>query len=188
MIKEIIFDCFGVLTQDGWTAVLKKFATDENREQLSDLNKTVDKGLISFKEFVASVSEICGASEDELLTYLVKSYYPEDDVFEYIRQLKEQYRIGLISNISAPIEQYLPTAPVELFDEQTLSYQAGVIKPAKEIFEIHLAKTGTRPEEAVFIDDREANAEGATVAGLHGVWYKNLEQLKTELKELGVDT
>lgn len=186
MIGEIIFDCFGVLTQDGWTTVLKKFATDENREQLSDLNKTVDKGLISFNEFVTSVSDLCGATKDELLTYLVNSYYPEEEMFEYIRQLKKQYKIGLISNISAPIEQYLPTAPVELFDEQTLSYQAGVIKPAKEIFQMHLAKTGVKPEEAVFIDDREVNAEGAKSAGLHGIWYKNLKQLKEELEKLGV--
>lgn len=166
---------------------MKLYANDENREELSYLNHSVDKGSISFEEFVEKVAHILGVSKDEILKVLVRSYYPEEGIFEFIRQLKKEYKIGLISNVSSPISDYLPKEYVEnLFDEETLSYQAGVIKPSKEIFEIHLAKSGVKPEEAVFIDDREANAEGAKQAGLYGIWYKNLDQLKEELEKLGV--
>lgn len=187
MIKEIIFDCFGVLTQDGWSKLLAQYGNDENREELSYLNKSVDRGIISFDEFDTKVAELAGISREEVIKILVKSYYPEEEVFYFINKLKKNYKVGLISNISSPISDYLPKEYVEgLFDEETLSYKAGVIKPSKEIFEMHLAKTGVKPEEAVFIDDREVNAEGAKSAGLHGIWYKNLKQLKEELEKLGV--
>jgi putative hydrolase of the HAD superfamily len=187
VIKEVIFDCFGVLTQDGWTKFLKLYATDDSRQELSDLNHSVDAGIIGAESFFNKVSQVTGAEKDEIITILVKSYHPEEEVFKFIKELKKNYKVGLISNISSPIEDYLPKEYVSgLFDEETLSYQAGVIKPSKKIFEIHLSKTGIEPNEAVFIDDREVNAQGARDAGLHGIWYKNIDQLKVELKSLGV--
>jgi len=186
MIKEIIFDCFGVLTQDGWTELLKQYSNDEIYDELSDLNHRVDKGLMDFDEFAVEVSKISGTSKKQILDILVNSYYPETEVFNLIADLKKHYRIGLISNISASIEEYLPTAPKGLFETQTLSYIVGVAKPSIEIFETHLAKTGTVANQAVFIDDREANCAGARAAGLHAIWFKDVDQLKTELTELSV--
>lgn len=187
MIKEVIFDCFGVLTQDGWSKLIQQYGNDSNRNQLSDLNKAADQGVISLDEFYKSVSEITKATKADIVQILVNSYHPEDAVFALVAQLKKGYKIGLISNISAPIEQYLPTAPLELFNEQTLSYQVGVAKPDLRIFELHLQKTGVKSDEAVFIDDREVNVEAARSVGLHGIWYKNLEQLENDLRQLGID-
>ncbi len=188
MIKEIIFDCFGVLTQDGWSVFLQKYATDETVEELRYLNKSVDSGQISFDVFVHEICAITNTSKAEAVTILVNSYHPELKIFELIKDLKQNYKIGLISNISSPITDYLPTAPMDLFDEQTLSYQAGVAKPSPEIFELHLRKTGTKPEETVFVDDREMNCESAKALGIKAIWYQNLEQLKKDLVQLGVKT
>ncbi len=186
MIKEIIFDCFGVLTQDGWTVFLEKYGTQDTVGELRYLNTSVDKGLIGFTDFMKSICEISGANQQEVLKIMVESYHPEMKVFNLISQLKANYKIGLISNISDPVSSYLPTAPMELFDEQTLSYQVGVAKPSVAIFNLHLAKTGVLAEEAVFIDDREANCDGARAAGMKAIWYKNVEQLKEALQSLGV--
>ena len=186
MIKEVIFDCFGVLTQDGWTVFLKKYGTDDTLDELRYLNRSVDSGLIGFDEFVKSICVVSGADKSDVMAIMVNGYHPEDDVFELIKELKKSYKIGLISNISAPISEYLPNAPMELFDEQTLSYNAGVAKPASGIYEKHLMQTGITPEQSVFIDDREVNCEGARAVGMHAIWYKNVDQLKQDLVALGV--
>lgn len=165
---------------------MEKFATDANKEGLRYLNKSADNGLISAEEFFEAISNLTAATKAETIEILVTSYHPEQAVFSYIRSLKPKYKIGLISNIGSPLKDYLPTADLDVFDEQTLSYQVGVAKPDKRIFELHLAKTGTLPTEAVFIDDREVNALAAEGAGLHGICYKNLAQLKAELSRLGV--
>lgn len=187
MIKEIIFDCFGVLTQDGWTTFLKKYATEDTTEELHNLNHRVDAGIMTFDNFVEQVSKVSGASKAEILDILVNSYHPEMGVFDLIAELKKNYKIGLISNISDTIEHYLPTAPTDLFDEQTLSYRVGVPKPSPEIFQIHLERTGVSPEQSIFIDDRESNCKGARAAGLHAIHFKNLEQLREDLTKLGVN-
>jgi len=187
VIKEIIFDCFGVLTQDGWTVFLKKYGTEDTLDELRYLNRSVDSGLISFDEFVKSVCEVSGADKSDVMTIMVNGYHPEEDVFELIKGLKKSYKIGLISNISAPIKDYLPTAPLELFDHQTLSYEVGIAKPTIGIYEQHLLQTGTEPSQAVFIDDREVNCDGARAAGMKAIWYQNIDQLKRDLAGLGVN-
>jgi len=49
MIKEIIFDCFGVLTQDGWTAFIKKYAKPDMMDDLRAANELADKGIIGYQ-------------------------------------------------------------------------------------------------------------------------------------------
>lgn len=76
--------------------------------------------------------------------------------------------------------------PTELFDVQTLSYQVGYAKPSPEIFNVHLKEMGIMPQDAVFIDDRESNCEGARAVGMQAIAYQNIEQLKEELKLLNI--
>ena len=74
------------------------------------------------------------------------------------------------------------------FTVQTLSFQEGLVKPSAEIFKRHLERSGYSADQAVFIDDRESNCEGARAAGLHAIHFRNLNQLKKDLNELGVKT
>lgn len=186
MIKEIIFDCFGVLTQDGWTTFLQEYGTNETIEELRYLNRSVDSGLISQNDFLDAICKLTGATKESAIDIMINSYHPEIAVFELVRKLKQSYKIGLISNISSPLTDYLPTAPMELFDEQTLSYQARVAKPAPEIFQLHLNKTGTEPGEAIFIDDRQSNCEGARAVGMEAILFKDVVQLSKDLAKRGI--
>jgi FMN phosphatase YigB (HAD superfamily) len=46
--------------------------------------------------------------------------------------------------------------------------------------------TQYRPEECVFIDDRELNLECANLAGIRPIHFRDANQLRTSLAELGV--
>jgi 2-haloacid dehalogenase len=67
-----------------------------------------------------------------------------------------------------------------------LSGKVGLVKPDPRIYELFLATFGIDPIQAVYIDDIPANVEGANAVGMHGIVFKNAEQLRTDLTNLGL--
>lgn len=46
-----------------------------------------------------------------------------------------------------------------------------------------LKKINSKPEESLFIDDQEKNVFAARSTGMKGIIYKDIKQLKKELKK-----
>lgn len=65
------------------------------------------------------------------------------------------------------------------------SAQFRIAKPEPGIFMQCLAALDTKPEDALFIDDKPENAQGARRAGLRGHHYRGLPTLRAELRLLG---
>jgi HAD superfamily hydrolase (TIGR01509 family) len=188
MIKAVIFDCFGVLTQDGWLSFCNKYMTRENEENLRYINHQADRGLVEYEEFLSRVCELTGAPRDEAHAEITTTHTPNEPVFEIVTNLKKNgYILGVISNVGDELSNFLPAQYVDLFDEITLSYHVHTIKPEPEIYQYHLKQLGIQPDEGVFIDDRKANAAGATAIGMVGIFYHDPSSLKSELASLGVN-
>jgi putative hydrolase of the HAD superfamily len=186
VIKEIIFDCFGVLTQDGWLGFLKQYGTKDNLEELRYVNHQADRGVISYDNLLDEIERLTTSTRHEAHRMITTDISINEDVIEIIEKLKSSYKLGLISNVGRPIEVYLPKQIVDLFDVKTLSYEVGAIKPDKEIFDVHLESSGFSAQETVFIDDRENNCAGAEAAGIKAIWFRNEELLVEELRTLGI--
>lgn len=185
MIKEIIFDCFGVLTEDGWLAFMNTFATSENAEDLRYCNYQIDRGLMTYDDFLQRVSELSGATKEEAHATITANHHPNKPLFDYIRTLQERgYDLGIISNVGSELSEFLPAHYLEAFEHITLSYQVGVGKPDARIYKTHLEKSGHHPNEVIFIDDREANCHGAAQLGIQAIHYKDATQTRTELETL----
>lgn len=76
---------------------------------------------------------------------------------------------------------------LSVFRGKILSYQLGAMKP-DPVFYLACADAGGRPAEyCIFIDDLEANVQGANNAGLQGIHYRNDMQLSADLKHLGIE-
>jgi FMN phosphatase YigB (HAD superfamily) len=61
----------------------------------------------------------------------------------------------------------------------------GVAKPDAGIYLHAIEKLGIPPGEALFIDNLEENIRAAEAAGLHGIVFRNMEQLARDLKLRG---
>lgn len=182
MVKEIIFDCFGVLTEDGWLAFARQFETEENSEELRYLNHQIDRGLLPYEQFLGRVVELTEASKEEAHRMITTSHHPNEQLFAYIKELKAAgYELGIISNVGSEINEFLAEEYISLFDRVTLSYQVAAIKPEPLIYQAHLEKSGHRPEEVIFIDDRMVNCEGARIVGMKSIHYQNVTQIRHEL-------
>jgi putative hydrolase of the HAD superfamily len=85
---------------------------------------------------------------------------------ELLKQLKQQYRLILLSNTNTihveAFEQYI----IETFGENILqtnfqtvyySQEIGMRKPNREIYEFVLEQQGIHASEVIFFDDKEEN-------------------------------
>ncbi len=70
---------------------------------------------------------------------------------------------------------------LRIFDGVVISGSIGLAKPDPRIFTHLLTQFNLDPRETVFIDDRQANVQGALQAGLFAVQFQNPRQLEKAL-------
>lgn len=83
--------------------------------------------------------------------------------------------VGVISNFDPRLRYLLKNMNFPEFEFVLTSYEAGVLKPHKDIFDaaLRLSKVGVKPEEALHIGNKyEADCKGALDAGWSGVLIK----------------
>ena len=151
----------------------------------------LDRGTISTEEVI----EMFAKEAPEYRSYIERIYQDPTKMLErydysipWIEELKSRgYRIYILSNWSKPAyEACVDNALsfLSLVDGVVFSYEELVIKPDKKIYDILCQRYDINPEEAVFLDDSEANIISAREYGLHGIHFKSYEQGRAELEEL----
>ena len=75
---------------------------------------------------------------------------------------------------------------LDLFTDVFVSGEHNLRKPDPECYRAALRRFGLSPEEAVFVDDREANVTAAEALGLVGIHFRSAEALRRDLKRAGV--
>ncbi len=90
-------------------------------------------------------------------------------------------KTGILSNLPRTLGESLRAEPgfLDHFDQVTFSYELGVIKPEPEIYHHAIQRLGIEPAQALFLDDRAENVQGALVAGLHGEIFTTWEEFLT---------
>jgi putative hydrolase of the HAD superfamily len=106
------------------------------------------------------------------------------------QQLKHHgIRTAILSNMGdtvlANIEREFNWLPQ--FDALVWSFQYKMAKPAPEIYKIVLDRLGTKPEETLFIDDKQANIDAARALGILGVQFSTIGKLRDDLIADGLD-
>jgi glucose-1-phosphatase len=69
------------------------------------------------------------------------------------------------------------------FDARVYSCEVGASKPGRKIFQAALRAAGTRPENALFVDDVKSYVLAAKKMGMNGVVFRNRGQLEGELRK-----
>jgi putative hydrolase of the HAD superfamily len=97
-------------------------------------------------------------------------------------------KIALLSNMHADMARHFRRHFdwVNKFDTAVLSAEIRSVKPEPGIYLRTVEALGVRPEEALFIDDRERNIRGANEVGIKAIRFDSIEQLARELEKIGL--
>jgi epoxide hydrolase-like predicted phosphatase len=187
MIKAIIFDCFGVLTKDLWKEFCGSLPSGDVVHAAQELNHQHDAGAISLKEFLNKVHQVTG-HEPKLIEELYVDRQPSKNtqLLDYIRLLKKEYKIGMLSNVSSNWvrEHFLTPEEQKLFNAMVFSFEVGTTKPDPRMYRVILEKLGVKPEEAVFTDDARHYCDAARQLGMEAIWYEDFPSFKKQLENL----
>ena len=91
---------------------------------------------------------------------------------EWVRKLSERYRVILLSNTNVIHAEVWGPECTEMFQamEKTwFSFDLGLRKPDLEIYRSVLSAMGMEPSKSLFLDDSEANLQGAEAIGMPGI-------------------
>ncbi len=117
---------------------------------------------------------------------------PLGETLELGRTLAEAgcCRMFTLNNESRELHEYRVRAFKldRIFRAFFTSCYLGQVKPDEDIYLNALGIAGCDRSEAVFIDDRPLNVEPAAALGLQAIHFKNLDQLRDDLKEFGIET
>lgn len=209
MIRNIVFDLGGVLFKLNRDEALRRFAAlgvprAKVEEMLdpylqSGIFLDVETGRLSADEFVQALSSLAGRSlqrSDVANAYLGFIEEIQAYKFDYIDELKDKYRIYILSNTNpfvmelAESDHFLPNGR-RLSSYCVYKYAScdmGVVKPYVEIFQQMLEHSGMRAEETIFVEDGTANVATARSLGFHTLqplngedWRKDLAAMLREL-------
>ena len=75
---------------------------------------------------------------------------------------------------------------MKLFDGLVVSGYEKLLKPDHAIYRVLMERYGINPAESVYIDDNRPNAEAAGELGFHAIHFLSPDQLREELRVLGL--
>lgn len=187
MIKAIIFDCFGVLAEDGWMPLKRKYVGGnlQMAKDVSDLGKQNEYGMIDNEAHLKLMAEAIGVNKEELRKALdIK--VPNEELFSFITStLKPKYKIGLLTNANFNVLDDLFTPEQKkIFDATVMSYESRLVKPDQRMFELITKRLELEMPECVFVDDQERYCAEADMYGMKTIWYRSFEQFKEELAHI----
>jgi putative hydrolase of the HAD superfamily len=200
MIKVVVFDVGNVVWRHGemfyefqneWSKILG-ITYDEFRNSYEKVYVGFEYGRSVVWDWFKSIkpeveSRVFENVFKNIMSNKIKfeSYY-NDEVVALIKELKGRYKIGLLSNAENYVYPYVHKRMEGWFDFSIISWQAGYRKPEEEIYKLIFKQGDFRPEEIVFIDDREENVGAAKKLGINGIIFENYDKLVCELNKLGV--
>ena len=156
-------------------------------DKAKELNKQYDAGLLTLDDFVTALVKVTGREPKPIEGIFTKPESVKNtELIEYIKILKVDYKIGMLSNVGTNWvrEYFLSPDEQKLFTDMVFSYEVGMTKPDHRIYEITAQKLGLSPPECMFIDDQPRYCQAAKEVGMTAIIYENFKQMKTELEEI----
>ncbi len=198
-VKVLLFDVGGVLLTNGWDREARRLACkrfDLDWEDFQDRHEFVapdfETGKLTITEYLRRTVFYRERSfaEAEFVDFMKAQSEAMPESLALLADLASsgKYVLATLNNESRELNDHrIETFGLrEYFSVFMSSCYLGMKKPEEDIYRVAVDITQHRPEQCVFIDDRELNLECADRAGITPVHFKNADQLRISLRELGV--
>jgi len=194
-VRAVIFDFGGVLcfhpSEDRFARIADLFGIPTpDLLRLFWANRIeYDAGLVDSRTYWTQIAAAAGRPVDEALLRTLVQYEVElwnnydQRIMRWAAYLRSNgIRTAILSNLPRVLGEALRATPgfLDPFVHVTFSYELKIVKPEASIY--HDAVRGVRvsPSEALFLDDKPENVEGARAVGLHAEIYSTWEAFLAE--------
>ena len=195
MLKGIFFDFDGVITLEkqgtppmiAYIAEATGLPAEAVEKAYRRHNRALLMGEVTHPDMWQQFCEELETDIDyEILTGAFLNITLDREVVGYIRELKDKYLIGMITDNKADrIETILKEKGLEeLFDVVVISAQVHSGKTEEKIFEEALKRSNLKPQECVFIDNSAQNLEVPGQMGFRTVYFDDEKRDLTELRRI----
>lgn len=201
-VNIIIFDLGGVVLTNDWDPSYKEFFKEfgdcfcvsmEDMQRGWDLNwPRFRVGETTEEEFWKEFLEAAGAENPDVRKAKKlwrKHQHPLEDMLDLVKRLKIRHRLAALTNIS---KEWLDFKREKFgldgyFILIVSSGYAGVSKPDRRAYENVIKELKERPENYLYIDDREKNLGPAKELGMKTMLFTGQNDLERKLNEAGVE-
>ena len=182
MLKNIIFDCGGVICEYVVQDILDRYFDRADQPIVQpvlyrDWNG-LDAGTRNYWEYAHESEDLVPERLKEKVRFFFQDWFrtqpPIEGTWALAARLKARgYGVYLLSNAPTVYADYIAEIfPIlKMFDGLVISAPIHKIKPNADIFEYILQKYGLIAEECLFVDDMETNVKGAIACGMQGYHY-----------------
>lgn len=182
MVQNVIFDFGNVIGKFDPNSILSHFCSQEkDREILGKALfhdwKVLDAGTLPYEDYIrdslAMLPERLHPVAEDFFRDWYRHFPYVDGVPELIDELKSKnVPVYLLSNAPVHFSQHADYFKVlDGFSGILFSGDIQLVKPNREIYEYFLHKFSLNPAECFFLDDLEANIEGAKACGINGMVF-----------------
>jgi putative hydrolase of the HAD superfamily len=198
-IRAIFWDVGGVLLSNAWDRTERAAALEHFRLDQEEFHARHEMVVSSFERGKISLDEYLDRtvfyrnrpfSREQFRDYMFSLSRPVPEALAFARALADsgKYFMGTINNESRElnlqrIEKFGLRNILRLF---VSSCFVGLRKPESAIYALALDLTQFAAQKCCFIDDRSLNLECAAKLGMHTIQMQNVDQLKSDLENLGV--
>lgn len=199
-LRAVILDYGEVISKPANAAVHRQMIeTARVAEDLFDqrywaLRTDYDAGILDSRSYFQKIAQLSGKefSSQQLnqLAELDARMWMDvnEPMLAWAQELKRAgLRTAVLSNIGEGVLAAMRRGFPWLagFDRLVWSCELGIVKPDAAIY-LHAADSlAVSPEEALFVDNLPRNVAGAEAAGLHGIVFEGVEQLRRNLAQSG---
>lgn len=199
MIKAITFDLDGVYFPKGkkefMDSLINLGVTKTKAEEVffgDKMNKEYKLGKLTDDEFWTWALKKWGLdiSVKDVTDLMIKGYAVDSEVEEVVRKVRRNGYKTLIcsNNFPSRIKRLQDRFNfLNDFDIAVYSYEVGIAKPDKRIFQELVNQSGVEPKEIIFADDDNEKISGAIEVGIQAFLYEGFDKFVKKLEELGVD-
>lgn len=199
MVKAITFDLDGVYFIKGKSNflnnIVKLGVKKENAEKVffsDEMNKEYKLGKLTDEEFWnwAIKEWDLDISVSGVIDLMIKGYEVNNKVEEVVKKVRKNGYKTLICSNNFParikgLQEHFKF--LNNFDIAVYSYEVGISKPDKRIFQELANQSGVSPQEIIFADDDIKKISGAKEVGIQAFLYEGFDKFVEKLKELGVN-
>lgn len=201
VIKTLFLDIGGVLLTNGWgrdfrERAEKKFGLDskETEERHHLTFDTYEEGKLTLDEYLGRVVfyRQTDFTKEDFKQFMFDQSEELEGALNFFKTLKKQYNLKVIavSNEGKELNEYriAKFRLNDLFDAYISSCYIHLRKPDKDVLRMACDISQTRPDEALYVDDRLMFVEVARSYGIPALHYESLSAAKDYISKLTFNT